>query len=186
MSPSCCKLLSVTNRVWAVLFGSSVRRLHFIIFALQREELGLIEPTWFVHYLMKVNESFRVSYLFLELLIYFVKCSIDYVPTLFGSQNHFFFTCKIWVWLGSRYIKGYDDGINTIALVLLRRSTRQVGCQGHHQCQVSKGRWAFCRPRRSTALFRETVHLEPWDRTTLLRCEPVESWTQIFKALDFV
>ena len=43
---------------------------------------------------MKVNESFRVSYLFLELLIYFVKCSIDYVPTLFGSQNHFFLHAK--------------------------------------------------------------------------------------------
>ena len=170
-----------------MLSCSNVRRLHFIIFALQREELGLIEPTWFVYHLMKVNESFRVSYLFLELPIYFVKCGTDYVPTHYLALSiNFFLTCKIWVWLGSGYMKGYDDGINTTALVLLRRSTRQVGWQGHRQCQASKGRWEFCRPRKNTALFRETVHLEPWDRTTLLRCEPVESWTQIFKALDFV
>lgn len=90
MSPSWCKLLSVTDWVWTVLSHSSVMRLHFLIFALQRE-LGLIEPTWVVHYLMKVNESFRVSYLFLELLIHFVKQGIDYVPTHYMALSINFF-----------------------------------------------------------------------------------------------
>lgn len=40
---------------------------------------------------MKVNESFRVSYLFLELLIYFVKGGIDYVPTHYLALRIIFF-----------------------------------------------------------------------------------------------